>query len=198
MREPKMKEIPLRTLFIYSFLMFPVFALADDDPAKLCKQAAELYKEGDLEGALEEAKWCVTQLEQLKQNQTVKFFKDTINGYTGGEVTQQSAMGFTMIERNYSKANKEIKVALTGGNSGGALSAFSALAQFGLQTAGTSKVRIQKRSAVVTDENGRLSMMITLKSGAMLGLESDAVSKDELIDFAKAFPVKELDNSLLQ
>ena len=198
MREPKMKEIPLRTLFIYSFLMFPVFALADDDPAKLCKQAAEPYKEGDLEGALEEAKWCVTQLEQLKQNQTVKFFKDTINGYTGGEVTQQSAMGFTMIERNYSKANKEIKVALTGGNSGGALSAFSALAQFGLQTAGTSKVRIQKRSAVVTDENGRLSMMITLKSGAMLGLESDAVSKDELIDFAKAFPVKELDNSLLQ
>ncbi|WP_448548514.1 hypothetical protein [Thalassotalea fusca] len=173
-------------------------AIADDDPAKLCKQAATLFEEGDLEGALEEAKWCVTQLEQLKQSQTAKYFKDKILNYTGGEISQQSAMGFTMIERSYASANKKIKVALTGGNSGGALSAFSALAQFGLQGSGTSKVRIQKRSAVVTNENGHLSMMITLKSGAMLGLESDEVTKDELVEFAKAFPIKELDNSLIQ
>ena len=192
-------KFPLVILIVsVSYLLTSLPVLAEDDPAKLCKQAATLFEEGDLEGALEEAKWCVTQLEQLKQSQTATFFKDNIMGFTGGELTQQSAMGFTMIERLYTKANKEIRVALTGGNSSGALGAFSALAQFGLQSAGTSKVRIQKRSAVITNENGQLSMMITLKSGAMLGLEADTVSKDELIEFAKAFPVKALDNSLLQ
>jgi len=188
----------IHALTLTTLISFTHHVFAEDDPATLCKQAAKLFEEGDLEGALEEAKWCVTQLEQLKQSQTAKYFKDKILGYTGGEISQQSAMGFTMIERSYASANKTIKVALTGGNSGGALSAFSALAQFGLQGSGTSKVRIQKRSAVVTNENGHLTMMITLKSGAMLGLESDEATKDELVEFAKAFPVKELDNSLLQ
>jgi hypothetical protein len=40
---------------------------AKNDPGITCESAASLFKESDLEGALEEARWCVTQLEQLKQ-----------------------------------------------------------------------------------------------------------------------------------
>ena len=35
-----------------------------------CSSVVALFNKGDIDGALEEARWCVTQLEQLKQGQT--------------------------------------------------------------------------------------------------------------------------------
>ena len=173
------------------------YALANEnDPSKLCNSAAKLYKDGDLEGALEEARWCVTQLEQLKQNQTATYFKKEIHGYLGNKVSQQTAMGMTIVERRYKKDDKVIQVTLTGGSSGGAMSAFSALAQMGTMAAGTNKVRIQRRTATINNDSGNVTVMVSLKSGSMLNFQSNNVSQEELLRFAKAFPVKELDNSL--
>lgn len=183
-------------LLTLSLLSIPVLA-SDEDPAKLCKNAAQLFKDGDLEGALEEARWCVTQLEQLKQNQTATFFKDNIAGYSASELNQQSAMGMTVVERTYSKGNSEIAVSLTGGAASGAMGAFSALAQLGTM-AGNNKIRIQRRTAIVNQDGAETSVLVTLKSGAMLSFSSYSATKDDVIAFAKAFPIKELDQSLQQ
>ena len=168
---------------------------AEEDPSESCSTAAELFKDGDVEGALEEARWCVTQLEQLKQNQTSTFFTDEILGYKGGELSSQQAMGMSVVERSYDKGGKYIEVSLTGGTSGGANNAFAAIASFGMQSAQGQKVRIQKRTAVVSNDDGTVQVMITLKSGGMLNFESSNVSSDEVVEFAKAFPVAELDDS---
>lgn len=179
-------------------LALPVAAF-EEDPAKLCQSAAELFKEGDIEGALEEARWCVTQLEQLKQNQTAKYFKDEILGFKGEELSQQSAMGMTVVERTYNKGDKYIRVSLTGGAASGAMGAFSALAQFGMQAnTNANKVRIQRRTAVVSKDGSDVTVMVTLKSGSMLNFESSNVSQEDVVNFAKQFPVKDLDNSLQQ
>ncbi len=170
-------------------------ALAEDSPEKVCKSAAELYNDGDLEGALEEAKWCVTLLEQEKQAATNQFFKDEINGFVGGELEQQNAMGFMMTNRSYEKDGMLIDVNLSAGSAGGAMQAFSAIAQLGMQSGAGKKMRIQKRTAMASNDGGSATVTITLKSGGMLQFESRDVSLDTVVEFAKAFPVEDLDNA---
>lgn len=170
-------------------------AIADEDPAETCASASSLFKEGDLDGALDEARWCVTQLEQLKQNQTSSFFQDEINGYTAGKLESQQTMGMQLIERSYSKDGQTIGVSLAGGAMGAANSAFAALASLGIQTEQGEKIRIQRRTAVITEDNGNSQIVVTLKSGGMLTFDSTIVSRDELLAFAKAFPVADLDDA---
>ena len=177
-------------------LAFAPDTFAEDDPAETCSSAAELFREGDVEGALEEARWCVTQLEQLKQNQTSSYFSDEILGYKGGELSAQQTMGMSIVERSYSKDGKDIGVTLTGGASGGADNPFAAIAAMGMQSAQGQKVRIQKRTAVVSNEGGTAKVMVTLKNGGILTFDSGDVSSDEVVEFAKAFPVAELDDSM--
>ncbi len=169
---------------------------AEEDPSETCASAVSLFKEGDIDGALEEARWCVTQLEQLKQNQTGGYFADEINGYTAGKLESQQTMGMQLIERSYSKDGQTIGVSLTGGAMGAANSAFAALASFGMQSAQGEKTRIQRRTAVITENNGNNQIVVTLKSGGMLTFDSSNVSRDELLEFAKKFPVADLDDSM--
>lgn len=191
-------QLKLRALVLGVAVNFagPAIAYADDTPAQTCANAASLFKEGDIEGALEEARWCVTQLEQLQQGKVSAFFKDEINGYKGGELDQQQAMGISMIERDYSKDGKLIKVSLTAGVSGSSNNAFAAIASLGMQATTGKKVRIQRRTAVVSAEDGGVQVVVTLKSGGLLTFESVDLSRDDAIAFAKAFPVANLDDAI--
>jgi len=168
---------------------------AEDDPSSACASAVSLYKDGDFEGALEDARWCVTQLEQMKQGKVSSFFIDEINGFKGGEIQQQQAMGFSMVERSYSKNGKIIKVLLSGGASGAANNAFAALASFGMNSAKGKKVRLQRRTGFMSTENNKAELIVTLKSGGMLTFESRDVSPDGVMTFAKQFPIADLDDS---
>ena len=175
---------------IASVSMSGALAHADDSPDKTCASAASLFKDGDIPGALEEARWCVTQLEQIKQKQVAAYFKDEINGYKGEKLKKQQAMGMSMIERRYKKEGTSINVTLTGAASGAPSNAFSALSALGMQMGGMGQqVRIQRHTAMVMNESGKVSIIITLKSGGMLNFESRNVA------FAKNFPVAKLDNA---
>ncbi len=188
-----------KSKLVLLLIMLPIISstyASDDDPQATCKSAAELFKEGDIDGALEEARWCVTQLEQMKQKQVSTFFKDSIHGYKGGKINQQQVMGMSMVERAYSQDGNIIKVILTGGNSQAAGNALSALTSFGLKMGVTGKrVRIQKRSATINDEGKMIKLIVTLKNGGVLNFESNDISSEDIIAFAKKFPVADLDNS---
>lgn len=192
LRQLKLK--PFALFIALNFVAAPM-SFADDTPAETCASAASLFKEGDIEGALEEARWCVTQLEQLKQGKISSFFKDEINGFKGGKLEQQQAMGISMIERSYSKDGKIIKVSLSGGASGAASNAFAALASFGMQSSNGKKVRIQRRTAMINDDGGNIQAVVTLKSGGMLTFESNDLNSADVTSFAKAFPIADLDDS---
>lgn len=188
-----MKKHHLLVTLFFTIVCIPAFA--EDSPKDACKSAAELYADGDLNGALEEAKWCVTLIEQEKQQQLSGQFPEEVMGYQGAEVESQNAMGFSMTSREYSKGDSYIKVTLNGGSSGSALNAFSALAQMGMSAGGGEKLRIQKRTAMLMDNSGDVQIMVTLKKGGMLMFESNNTDADIIKDFANAFPVAQLDDS---
>lgn len=165
-------------------------AEAQDSPTHACNNAAELYSNDDLTGALEEAKWCVTLLEQEQQERTIGIFPDTLQGFEGDEVEHQSALGFSSTVREYKKQQQRITVTLSSNNGMGA--ALAALSQFGGRS---TKTRIQKRSANIIIDGDRSQVLITLKKGGLLMFAAANVDRDSLVEFAKAFPVATLDES---
>ncbi len=174
-----------------------VFAQSAQDAATACSDAARLIGEDDLVGALDEAKWCVESLQQLKQQAALTLFPDSVAGYVGGELDNQSALGMTIIDRTYTKDDSSVSVSLATGVAGGSL---AALAQMGMGLAnGTGKkIRVQKRTVIDMSEGGETQFMVQLKSSGMLNITSSDTSADELLPFIKAFPIKDLDNALEQ
>ncbi|WP_416307681.1 hypothetical protein [Neptunicella sp. SCSIO 80796] len=171
-------------------------AMAQESPQQSCSNAASLYAKKDLEGALEEARWCVKLMEQEKQGKTATFFKDNILGYSGDEMNQQQVMGMSVIERDYRKKDATINVSLSAGASGAMANAFSAMAQFGLQSGQGKALRIQRRTATDMSDNEQAELQVTLKSGGFITFKSSDIDSEALIAFANAFPVAELDDSL--
>lgn len=178
-----------------------VSAQSADETAAACTDAARLIGENDIDGALEEARWCVEGLQQMKQQLTLKVFPDEVEGYIGGEVENQSAMGMSMIERLYTRDGRSIEVELSQlGKLGGAgAGALAALAQMGLNLGGSGgkKMRIQKRTVMdMSDSDGEAQFMIQLKSGGMLRISSENESRDKVLAFVKAFPIAAIDDTL--
>lgn len=188
-----------QTVFLCSTLLLisgqAVMAQTAEDAATACTEAARLIGEDDLTGALDEAKWCVESLQQLRQQATLTVFPDSVDGYAGGEVDNQSAMGMTIIERIYTRDNSTISVSLTTGVAGGGL---AALAQLGMGMGGTGKkIRVQKRTVLdMSEVNGESQYMVQLKSGGMLTMSSSDLSAEQLLPFVREFPIAELDDAL--
>jgi hypothetical protein len=175
-------------LSLLSMLAFPLHGAEEGDPAAYCKQAAELYQEDDIAGAIEEAKWCLESLEQIQQSRKSDKFAKEIAGWKRGEVNQQKAMGFSIIETSYSKEGKTIEVSF---NSGGGMGAM--FSQMGM-AGGGKKIRLGRYTGMVIEEGTQNEILVGLKmTPGMLNFATNDASMDELKAFAKAFPVKEID-----
>lgn len=168
-----------------------------DDASASCLEASRMIEEGDYVAALEEAKWCVESLEQMKIERILTVFPDDIDGYVGGELLNNSAMGVSMMERSYTRENDTVDVALTSGIAGGG--GFAALAHLGMGVGGVgNKIRVQKRTVIdmseVTDES---RFLVQLKSNqGILTISSSSASSENVLKFIRAFPIKELDEAL--
>ncbi|MEJ2619640.1 MAG: hypothetical protein P8163_05130 [Candidatus Thiodiazotropha sp.] len=170
-------------------LVLSMSATAEGDPAAYCKQAAKLYQEDDIAGAVEEAKWCLESLEQIQQSQKGDRFAKQVAGWQRGEVAKHKAMGMSMIETEYSKGDKTIQVSYNSG-AGGMGAMFS---QMGLMGGG-KKIRLGRYTGLVMEEGSNNEIIIGLKmTQGMVNLSSDSASLDELQAFAKAFPIKDID-----
>jgi len=171
-------------------------AQSAEEAATACQEAARLIAEDDLVGALDEAKWCVESLQQLRQQATLTVFPDAVAGFEGGEIDNQSAMGMTIIERRYSSDGNDVSVSLTTGVAGGGLAALAQLGM-GMSAGSGKKIRVQKRTVLdMSDGGGEAQFMVQLKSGGMLTISSSDMSSDELLPFVKEFPIAELDDAL--
>ncbi len=168
--------------------------LAAENPAASCGEAVKLFEDNDINGALEEARWCVEALEQRKQKQASGMFPDQVAGFEGGEIQRQNAMGFSIIERDYRKGEQVISISLNK-SAAGSMGGFAAIAQMGMMETG-KKLRIQRRTVNDLSEGSSVEFMVALKSGGMLGIESDNVDHAAVLEFVEQFPIAELDDSL--
>lgn len=174
-----------------------VNAQSAEDAAAACIEASTLIGEKDYVGALDEAEWCVESLRQLKQQRTLTVFPDTVDGFEGGELNNQSAMGMTVIERIYVLDGQSVKVALTGGVAGGGLAAIAQFAS-GMSGVGGTKTRIQKRTVVdMSNEGGDAEFMVQMKSGGMLMISSGDLNGEAVLGFIRKFPIEQLDDSMM-
>jgi hypothetical protein len=169
--------------------MFSLSVMAESDPAAYCQQAAKLYQENDIPGAVEEAKWCLESLEQIQQSRKSDRFAKQVAGWQRGEISQHKAMGMSLIETEYRKGEKHIQVSYNSGASGmGAM-----LSQMGM-AGGGKKIRLGRYTGMVMEQGSNNEIMIGLKmTPGMINLSSDTASMEELTAFAKAFPIKDID-----
>jgi hypothetical protein len=170
-------------------------AQTTEEAAAACTEAARLIVEDDLAGALDEANWCVESLQQMKQQAMLNVFPDTVASYAGGDIGNQSAMGMTILEREYTGADGVVSVSLTTGIAGGGLAALAQLGM-GLTSGGGKKLRIQKRTVLDLGDSSEGQYMVQLKSGATLAITSEELNAEQLLPFVKAFPIAELDDAL--
>lgn len=178
---------------------------AVDDAADACKEAARLItEEDDIDGAIEEANWCLTGLTQLKEEIKLSLLPDELEGFVGGEIETESVLGMNSVTRVYTQDGDSLTVTLlTSGGEGGALAGFGELGKLlqsmeGVGGAASSgkKLRIQRRTVVASDEGGEGNLSVELKSGGTLTVESQDLDSDELIDFLREFPLAELDDAI--
>lgn len=173
-----------------------VYAQSAEDASAACIEASKLIEQEDYVGALDEAEWCVEGLRQLKQQRTLKVFPDTVDGFSGGEIDSQSAIGMIIIKRPYTRDSRSVSVSLTGGIAGGGL---AALAQFasGMTGGDGKKLRVQRRTVLdMSNQSGKAEYMVQLRSGGMLMFSSSDLDSVALLAFLKEFPIAELDESI--
>lgn len=181
--------------------LLPTFAAEEsrDDVIAACTEAARLMEDDDIDGALEEAKWCQEGIQQIKQSQTVAVFPDSVNGYEGGEVSNTGALGFVILGRDYVKGNKKLTLELSTGGLSGLGSIGQLMSAFSASGLGDgNKFRIQRRTVINSSNATSSNLLVHLKSGGMMTLKSTSVSGEEAVEFLKAFPIAELDDSITQ
>ncbi|MBA3562842.1 MAG: hypothetical protein H0W33_02290 [Gammaproteobacteria bacterium] len=180
-------------LFLAGFLSLGA-ANAQEDPKESCDGILELYAEGDVDGALEEARWCVESLEQIKQGEVGDVFAAEVDGWKRESLDQNEAMGIAVTEASYKKGEQAISVSLMGGAGGGGMGFLGGLAEMGMMSAG-NKMRIDKRTAVANSEGNTSTVTVSLESGGALTFQSYDADLDTVVEFAKAFPIAELDDA---
>ena len=167
-----------------------------EESAEACSEAARLIREDNLDDALDEANWCLEGLKQLKQAQTLAVLPDEVNGFVGGEVSSNSILGMTTMERSYQQGDTSVLVSMmTVEGDGGGFAAIAAMGM-GLGAAG-KKHRIQKRTVIDNSTaSGKAEFIIQMKSGGMINVSSKMLKPEVVLDFIKAFPIKEIDTVL--
>ena len=167
-----------------------------EESAEACNEAARLIREGSLDDAQDEADWCLEGLKQLKQAKTLAVLPDEVDGFVGGEVSSEGILGMTTIKREYVQDNASVLVSMMtiNGDSGG----FAALASMGMSLGATGKKhRIQKRTVFDNSTlNGQSEFFIQLKSGGMINVTSKTLTPELVLEFIKAFPIKDIDTAL--
>ncbi|MGH8504045.1 MAG: hypothetical protein ACREVE_16615 [Gammaproteobacteria bacterium] len=166
-------------------------AQAQEDPQDSCGGILKLYEQGEVDAALEEARWCVEALEQVQMSKQSAAFPAEVAGWKRQSLDQNKAMGMALTEAGYNKGEQTISVSLMGGGDGGG-GFLSSLAQMGMMSGG-AKMRLGEYTGVAMSESGGTTVSVSLKNGGTLSFQSYQASSDALKEFATAFPIGALD-----
>ena len=150
----------------------------DVNPLENCQEAVQLYQDGDLKGAIDLVSLCKDEMEQIKRNLSATSFRDEVMGFTGGELSQGGAMGFSQIERTYTRGDSSIQVTLSSG--GGA-----AMMQMAMGFAGR-KVRVGRNTGTLVEEGEEITLFVNHDAGSFTFVTRSLGAK-ELKRFAREF-----------
>lgn len=200
---------PSRLLIIPTLLalvlLLPVAPLsAQENLDSIFKRVNELVAQKNYTKALEELGWANKEIEKLNSQHLQSFFPAEVEGYKGGKFESSNALGFTNLERTYTKGSQEIRLSLTGGQGAAGMPGLGGLAALGKMAAmmgnqpGTDTFRISGRTASLSGGEGEPNeLTIFLDSGSVLRLEADSgVDTASVRKFAEGLQIESLDNYL--
>lgn len=179
-------------------LVTPQLVIAEDIN-EIFKKVNGYVTEQNYPKALEELSWAKKEIEKLNSTKIGTLLPTEVNGFTGGEVKVQSAMGFDNIERDYTGSGKKISVSVTGGGAGGAMGGLAGLARMGMmmggQQPGVDSFRLDGRTANLDTTGGKAELTVFLDSGSILKIEGQkGVDAATIKSFAEGLKISNLDN----
>lgn len=190
----------------FAILGLPSKAYSEDINA-IFKRVNEFIAQKNYPKAMEELSWANKEIQKMHTEELKNFFPDQVAGFSGQKLEMNSVLGFTNVERNYTKPGSKgsLKVALIGGSGGASSQGLGGLAQLGRMAAmmgggqGQDTIRINGRTASlqVQDSSNSAELTVFLDSGSMLQLTMQQDKDSEALkSFATALPLDALDSYL--
>ncbi len=200
--KPKLRVFSVTLSLLAGLAVITNIAIAEDLDDSLAK-VKQLVTEKNYSAALEELGWARKEIEKMNSGQLSSFFPDQLAGFQGGKLESNSAMGFTNIERTYSKSGTSVKVSMTSGSLGGAggMGGLGSLGQmaamFGGSAPGQESLRIKGRTAMLEEREGTADLTLFLTSGPIIKLEGTQAATGKILrDLASALPLDEIETYL--
>lgn len=191
-----MKKLTLALLIC----LMPCAAMAEDLNA-IFKKVGEFVEAKNYPKALEELKWAQKEIEKLNLKQMENLLPENVAGFVGAKAKANSAMGFTNLERQYSKDSIKIDVSLTG-TGGAGLAGMAGIGQMAAMMGnvpGQETMRINGRTAMLESNEGSDSSSLTvfLDGGTILKMEMSGSSDSAVLKgFAEALKIDDIDKYL--
>ena len=143
----------------------------------------------DFPRALEELTWCRNSVEELHFQKLREIVERNLAGYDPVSVSVEAALGFAVVEAEYSDGTNRLLLSLTGGAAGGSqasagLGAIAGLASaFGVRGDGQRQARVSGISGMWEDKGDSVSFTGTLEGGIVMVLEGvDEATVEEAAD----------------
>lgn len=179
----------------------PVSRCHGEELKDLLGRVQKLADEKNFPKALEELNWVQKELQKQHSTQLERFFPNEIKGFKGDKVKANAALGFSQVERTYTKGEQTITLSLAGGSSAGGIGNLAQLGKFAAMMgteSGQETIRVHGKTAQLEgDDESQYALSIFLESGSVLKLDaSSGIKSTELKDFAEAILVEDLDKYL--
>ena len=174
-------------------------ASAEDIDA-IFKKVEALVQQKNYPGAISELAWAKDEIEKLHQQRLKEIVPADVEGFKGGDPEIQSALGFTTLEREYTKGEQTITMSLSGGSGGDAMGGLAGIAKMGMMMGatqpGVEKVRLGSLTGSLDTKNSP-ELTVFLDSGSIVQLRtSEGVDGATLKKFAEGLKLSDLDGYL--
>lgn len=190
----------LSHLLAAALLLSPMAARADDVTDQI-ENARKAYEAGDISGAITELEFAT----QALKGKVGQFYRATFPaapaGWTATDEDDQGGgmagiMGGTVIARNYSMGDKEMKASLMSG--GGMMQGLAQMfmnPQFMTTQPNAKRVRIGRETAVVTYDPSDRKAQLMMDVGGKVTISIEGINMDNgdaLVDLANKWDVKKV------
>lgn len=191
-------------LTLVAALIFPVLSAQvayTEELAVIFKKVQELAAQMNYAGAMKELSWAQQELEKLNQERLSEILPAEVAGFKGEKAEIQSALGFTTLERQYSKGEQQITLSLSGGSGNDAMAGLAGIAKMGAMMGGVQpgvdKFRLGSLTATLDTNNSTPEITVFLESGSVVTIRTgDGVDAATLKKFAEVVKLAELDSYL--
>ncbi len=174
---------------------------AEDDVINSINEGMEFYQSGEYGEATSSLNYAVQLIQQKKGDALAGLLPEPLDGWTAGEVESQAAGaamfgGGITAEREYSKGNSRVDIKIiTDSPMLQAVMMMFSNPIFATADGGKME-RIGRQKAIVkytpADNSGELQMVVSNRF--LVTVEGSDISRDEMLDFAKAIDLKKMAN----